>query len=216
MAHGVGWSAPLHGMAHAPCAYGFERALGDSRGPVGSAPVDDIRQTAITFSGTLTREEFDEALAATGWLRRLRWLIVVVAALMAALSLKASAHGGPINAGLLALALVYGALGLFLPPLLAGRMFRADQVTGEKQAVIDDAGFVVSRGSEELMRVPWRTMYRYYETERVYVVTGRLGWKRCLLIVPKRLLTRTSEPQLVSALLKATVRRSKSKQTQGR
>lgn len=185
-------------------------------GPVGSAPVDDIRQTTITFSGILTREEFDEALAATGLFRRLRWLIVVAAALMAALSLRPSAHGGPINAGLLTLALVYGALGLFLPPLLAGRMFRADQATGEKQAVIDDAGCVVSRGSEELMRVPWRTMYRYYETERVYVVTGRVGWKVGLLIVPKRLLTRTSETELVGALLEATVRRSKSMRAHGR
>ncbi|MEU4112713.1 YcxB family protein [Streptomyces sp. NPDC027717] len=173
--------------------------------------MDDKRQTAITFSGTLTREEFDEALAATGWLRRLRWLILAAAALTVALGLKASAHGGPVDAGLLTLALVYGVLGLFLPPLLAGRMFRSDQLTGEKQVVIDDAGFVVSRGSEELMRVPWRTMHRYFETERLYVVTGRLGWKRCLLMVPKRLLTGTSEPQLASALLKAEVRRSKSK-----
>lgn len=177
--------------------------------------MDDIRQTVITFSGILTREEFDEALAATGWFRRLRWLIVVAAVLMAALSLRSSAHG-PINAGLLTLALVYGVLGLFLPPLLAGRMFRADQATGEKQAVIDDAGFVVSRGSEELMRVPWRTMYRYYETERVYVVTGRLGWKIGLLMVPKRLLTRTGETDLVDVLQEAPVRRSKSIRTHGR
>lgn len=178
--------------------------------------MDDIRQTVITFSGILTREEFDEALAATGWFRRLRWLFVVAAVLMAALSLRSSAHGGPINAGLLTLALVYGVLGLFLPLLLAGRMFRADQATGEKQAVVDDAGFVVSRGSEELMRVPWRTMYRYYETERVYVVTGRLGWKVGLLMVPKRLLTRTGETDLVDVLQEALVRRSKSMRTQRR
>ncbi|MFJ8870281.1 hypothetical protein ACIRD6_31535 [Streptomyces sp. NPDC102473] len=74
--------------------------------------MDDIRRTAITYSGILTREEFDEAFAATGWFRRLRWLIVVVAALMAALSLKPSADGDPVNAGLLTLALVYGALGI--------------------------------------------------------------------------------------------------------
>ncbi|MCX4774521.1 YcxB family protein [Streptomyces sp. NBC_01260] len=178
--------------------------------------MDDIRQTTITFSGILTREEFDEALAATGWLRRLRWLIVVAAAVMAALSLKPSADGNSINAGLLMLALVYGALGMFLPPMLAGRMFRADQATGEKQAVIDDAGFVLSRGSDELMRVPWRTMSRYYETERVYVVTGRLGWKRGLLMVPKRLLTRTGETELVGVLLEASLRRSTSVRTHGR
>lgn len=194
------------------------RAAGNltRRGPVSSAPVDDIRQTTITFSGILTREEFDEALAATGWLRRLRWLIVVAAAVMAALSLKPSADGNSINAGLLMLALVYGALGMFLPPMLAGRMFRADQATGEKQAVIDDAGFVLSRGSDELMRVPWRTMSRYYETERVYVVTGRLGWKRGLLMVPKRLLTRTGETELVGVLLEASLRRSTSVRTHGR
>lgn len=194
------------------------RAAGNltRRGPVSSAPVDDIGQTTITFSGILTREEFDEALAATGWLRRLRWLIVVAAAVMAALSLKPSADGNSINAGLLMLALVYGALGMFLPPMLAGRMFRADQATGEKQAVIDDAGFVLSRGSDELMRVPWRTMSRYYETERVYVVTGRLGWKRGLLMVPKRLLTRTGETELVGVLLEASLRRSTSVRTHGR
>ncbi|REK90669.1 hypothetical protein DY245_08855 [Streptomyces inhibens] len=178
--------------------------------------MDDIRQTTIAFSGILTREEFDEAVAATGWFRRLRWLIVVAAVLMAALSLRPSAHGGPVNAGLLTLALVYGVLGLFLPPLLAGRMFRADQATGEKQAVVDDAGFVVSRGSEELMRVPWRTLYRSYETERVYVVTGRLGWKTSLLIVPKRLLTGSGETELMGVLLETRVRRSKSRRTQGR
>ncbi|MFE4257879.1 hypothetical protein [Streptomyces sp. NPDC056883] len=177
--------------------------------------MDDIRQTTITFSGILTREEFDEALAATGWFRHLRALVLVAAALMAALSLKPGS-GESINAGLLALALVYGALGLFLPPMLAGRMFRADQATGEKQAVIDHAGCVVSRGSEEIMRVPWRTMYRSYETERVYVVTGRLGWKVGLLIVPKRLLTRTGETELMGLLLESTVRRSKSKRTHGR
>ncbi|MCY0932019.1 YcxB family protein [Streptomyces sp. H27-H1] len=178
--------------------------------------MDDIRQATITFSGILTREEFDEALATTGWFRRLRWLIVVAAALMAALSLRPSAHGGPINAGLLTLALVYAVLGLLLPPLLAGRMFRADQATGEKHAVVDNAGFVVSRGSEELMRVPWHTMYRSYETDRVYVVTGRVGWKASLLIVPKRLLTTTSETELVAVLRAAPFRRSKSVRTQGR
>ncbi|MFF3215550.1 hypothetical protein ACFYYB_33590 [Streptomyces sp. NPDC002886] len=172
--------------------------------------MDDIQQTQtpITFSGSLTREEFDEALAATGWFRYLRWLILVAAALMTALSLKPGS-GDPINTGLLALALFYGALGLFLPPMLAGRMFRADQATGEKQAVIDHAGCVVSQGSKELMRVPWRTMYRYYETERAYVVTGRLGWKASLLIVPKRLLNQTSQTELAGVLLEATVRRSK-------
>ncbi|MFI6123776.1 hypothetical protein ACIBCU_29105 [Streptomyces sp. NPDC051064] len=178
--------------------------------------MDDIRRTTITFSGILTREEFDEALAATGWFRHLRWLIVVAAATMAVLSLKPSADGGPINAGLLMLSLVYGALGVFLPPMLAGRMFRADQATGEKQAVIDDAGCVVSRGPKELMRVPWRSMYRCHETERVYVVTGRLGWKVGLLMVPKRLLTKTSETELVGVLLEAGVPRSKSKRTHGR
>ncbi|WP_393053971.1 hypothetical protein [Streptomyces sp. LN549] len=178
--------------------------------------MDDIRQTTITFSGILTREEFDEALAAAGWFRRLRWLVVVAAALMATLSLRPVTHGGPINVGLLMLALVYGVLGLCLPRLKAGRMFRADQATGEKQAVIDDAGFVLSRGSEELMRVPWRTMHRSYEAERVYVVTGRLGWKACLLIVPKRLLTTTSETELAGVLLAAPFRRSKGMRTQGR
>ncbi|MEU7601221.1 hypothetical protein [Streptomyces sp. NPDC041003] len=178
--------------------------------------MDDIRQTTITFSGILTREEFDEAVAATGWFRRLRWLIVVAAVLMVALSMRPSTHGGPVNAGLLTLALVYGVLGLFLPPLLAGRMFRADQATGEKQAVVDDAGFAVSRGSEELMRVPWRTTYRSYETERVYVVTGRLGWKTSLLIVPKRLLTGSGEIELMGVLLETRVRRPKSRRTQGR
>ncbi|MCX5129496.1 hypothetical protein OG898_29610 [Streptomyces sp. NBC_00193] len=177
--------------------------------------MDDIRQTTITFSGTLTREEFDEALAATRWFRHLRGLVLVAAVLLAVLSLKPGS-ADPINTGLLALALVYGALGLILPPILAGRMFRADQATGEKQAVIDHAGCVVSRGSEELMRVPWRTMYRYYETERVYVVTGRLGWKVGLLIVPKRLLTRTSETELIGLLLESTVRRAKRKQAHGR
>ncbi|MGW1374435.1 YcxB family protein [Streptomyces sp. NPDC002446] len=176
----------------------------------------DIRQTTIAFSGILTREEFDEAVAAIGWFRRLRWLIVVAAVLMAALSLRPFAHGGPVNSGLLMLALVYGVLGLFLPPLLAGRMFRKDQATGEKQAVVDDAGFVVSRGSEELIRLPWRTMYRSYETERVYVVTGRLGLKTSLLIVPKRLLTGPGETELMGALLENRVRRSTSRRTQGR
>lgn len=178
--------------------------------------MDDIRQTAITFSGILTREEFDEAVAAIGWFRRLRWLIVVAAVLMVTLSLRPFAHGGPINSGLVMLALVYGVLGLFLPPLLAGRMFRTDQAKGEKQAVVDDAGFVVSRGSEELVRVPWRTMYRSYETERVYVATGRLGWKTILLIVPKRLLTGAGEIELMGVVLETRVRRSKSRGTQGR
>ncbi|MFD6276011.1 YcxB family protein [Streptomyces sp. NPDC060209] len=178
--------------------------------------MDDIRQTTITYRGILTREEFDEALAATGLFRYLRWLIVVAAVLMAALSLKPVAHSGSVNAGLLILAFVYGALGLSLPLLLAGRMFRADQATGEKQATVNEAGFVLSRGSEELMRVPWRSMSRYYETERVYVLTGRLGWKPGLLIVPKRLLTTTSETDLMHLLPQAMLRRSKNRRTQGR
>ncbi|WP_329224712.1 hypothetical protein OHB07_00150 [Streptomyces sp. NBC_00111] len=178
--------------------------------------MDDIRQTTITYGGILTREEFDEAFAATGLFRYLRWLIVVAAVLLMALSLKPVGHGDPLNAGLLMLALVYGALGLFLPPMLAGRMFRADQATGERQAVIDAAGCVISRGSEELMRVPWRTMNRYHETERVYVVTGRVGWKPGLLIVPKRLLTTTSETELVDILLKAAVHPARSKQAHSR
>ncbi|KPI22813.1 hypothetical protein OV320_1270 [Actinobacteria bacterium OV320] len=132
---------------------------------------------------------------------------------MAALSLRPLAHDGQLNAGLLMLALVYGVLGLFLPPLLAGRMFRADQATGGKQVLIDDVGFVVSRGSEEVMRVPWRAMYRYQETERVYVVTGRLGWKAGLLIIPKRLLTGNSESGLTAVLLRVPFRRSGSRRT---
>ncbi|MFD6417946.1 hypothetical protein [Streptomyces sp. NPDC060194] len=178
--------------------------------------MDDIRQATITFGGVLTREEFDDAIAATGWYRRLRRLVLVAAVVMAAMSLKPAADGDPINAGLLMLALVYGAIAVFLPPMFAGRMFRADQATGEKQAVIDDTGCVISRGSEELMRVPWRTMSRYHETELVFVVTGRLGWKRGLLIVPKRLLITTGSVELVGALLEATVRRSTSKRTHGR
>lgn len=174
-----------------------------------------MQRATITFSGTLTREEFDEGLAATGWFRRLRWLFGVAAALMVTLSLRLAVHGGPINAGLLILALIYGVLGLFLSSLLAGRMFRADQAAGEKQAVIDDAGFVVSRGSEELVRGPWEAMYRFEETERVYIVTGRLGWKAVLLIVPKRLLTGTDETQLPVVLLNAPFRRSKGRQAQG-
>ncbi|MEU9144092.1 hypothetical protein [Streptomyces sp. NPDC048349] len=171
--------------------------------------MDDIRQATITFRGTLTREEFNEAVAATGVFRRLRSLIVVAAVLMAALSLRPFDQGGPINTGLLALAVVYGALGLGLPPLLAGRAFRADQAKGEKLAVADAVGFAVSRGDEVLMRVPWRNMYRSYETERVYVVTGRLGWKACLLIVPKRLLTGPGETELMGVLLETCVRRFK-------
>ncbi|MEU9039477.1 YcxB family protein [Streptomyces sp. NPDC048352] len=171
--------------------------------------MDDIRQATITFSGTLTREEFDEAVAATGLFQRLRWLIWVAAVLLAALSLRPLAHGGAVNAGLLALGVVYGVLGLFLPPLLSGRAFRADQARGEKQAVIDAAGFVVARGGEELMRVPWGTMYRARETERVYVVTGRFGWKGGLLIVPKRLLAGAGEAELMGVLLETGVRRFK-------
>ncbi|MFD5067285.1 hypothetical protein ACFWNC_04955 [Streptomyces sp. NPDC058369] len=178
--------------------------------------MDDIRQTTITFSGTLTREEFDEALAATGWLRRLRRLIAVAAVVMTALGLKPAVDGNSVNAGLLMLALVYGALCVFLPPMLAGRMFRADQATGEKQAVIDHAGFVLSRGSDEIMRVPWRTMKRYYETERAYTATGRFGWKRGLLIVPKRLLTTTGETELVGVFREASLRCSTSSRTPGR
>ncbi|MER6782986.1 MULTISPECIES: YcxB family protein [unclassified Streptomyces] len=167
--------------------------------------MDDIRQATITFSGTLTREEFDEAVAATGSFRRVRWLIGVAAGLMAALSLRPLAGGGPVNGGLLTLAVVYGALGLFLPPLLTGRAFRADQAKGEKQATIDASGFVIVRGGDELMRVPWRSVYRSYETERVYVVSGRLGWKAGLLIVPKRLLAGAGEAELVGVLLETRV-----------
>ncbi|MEU9713879.1 hypothetical protein [Streptomyces sp. NPDC047976] len=171
--------------------------------------MDDIRQATITFSGTLTREEFDEAVAATGVFRRLRWLIVVAAVLMAALSLRPLPDGGSVNGGLLTLAVVYGVLGLFLPPLLTSRAFRADQAKGEKQATIDAAGFVIVRGGDELMRVPWRNMYRSYETERVYAVTGRLGWKAGLLIVPKRLLAGSGEAELMGVLLETRVGRPK-------
>ncbi|MFB7981920.1 YcxB family protein [Streptomyces vinaceus] len=171
--------------------------------------MDDIRQASITFSGTLTREEFDEAVAATGMFRRVRWLIGVAAALMAALSLMPLAGGGPVNGVLLMLAAVYGVLGLFLPPLLTSRAFRADQAKGEKRATIDAAGFVVVRGGDELMRVPWRSISRSYETERVYVVTGRLGWKAGLVIVPKRLLAGAGEAELMGVLLETRVGRPK-------
>ncbi|WP_331727869.1 hypothetical protein [Streptomyces sp. NBC_00158] len=171
--------------------------------------MDDIRRATITFSGTLTREEFDEAVAATGMFRRIRWLIGVAAVLMAALSLRPLPDGGPVNGGLLTLAVVYGVLGLFLPPLLTSRAFRADQAKGEKQATIDAVGFVILRGDDELMRVPWRSMHRSYETERVYVVTGRLGWKAGLVIVPKRLLAGAGEAELMGVLLETRVGRPK-------
>ncbi|MEU8844270.1 hypothetical protein AB0D97_35060 [Streptomyces roseus] len=175
--------------------------------------MDDIRRATITFSGTLTREEFDEAVASTGLFRRVRWLVGVTSVLMAALSLMPLVGGGPANGGLLTLAVVYGVLGLFLPPLLTSRAFRADQAKGEKQATVDASGFAIVRGGEELMRVPWRNMRRFYETERVYAVTGRLGWKAGLVIVPKRLLAGAGEPELMGVLLEGRVGRSKDRRT---
>ncbi|THA47716.1 YcxB family protein [Streptomyces sp. A1136] len=178
--------------------------------------MSDIRQATIAFSGSLTREEFDEAFAATGRLRRLRWLTGVLAVLPAALSLRLSADGGSVNVGMLTLALLYGVLAWLLPRLLIGRAFRADQAEGEKQAVVDDTGVVVSRGDRELVRVPWRAVHRCYETERLYVMTGRLGWKSGLLIVPKRLLTGPGETELLGVLLETRVSRSKGSRVQSR
>ncbi|MCB5180114.1 hypothetical protein [Streptomyces antimicrobicus] len=163
--------------------------------------MDDIRRTTVGFTGTLTRDEFDEAVRAWGTLRRLRLLVVVAAVLIALLNVRLTADGGSVHLPGLAAALAYLVFGLLTPRLVAGRMFRVDRARGPKRCVIDGTGITVSHGDEEILRAPWRSLTRFHETERAYVVTGRVGWKSCMAVLPKRLLSGPGEVELVGALL---------------
>ncbi|MBW5482143.1 YcxB family protein [Streptomyces bambusae] len=169
----------------------------------------DIRQTTLTFSGSLTREEFDEAIAVSGMFRRVPWLVGAAVAGLVALILLRMADGGSPDPVALVLTVVYGVGGLLVPRAVPARMFRAYQAKGDKDCVVDESGIVVSHGGEEFMRVPWAGLKRYHETERLYVVVGRVGWKSCLLALPKRLFGGPGEADLMGALLDARVGRTK-------
>ncbi|RSS82812.1 YcxB family protein [Streptomyces sp. WAC06614] len=168
--------------------------------------MDDIRRTTVRFRGTLTREEFDEALRVWGLLRHLRRILLALAVLNAALGVV-TADGGSPDLTRLSLALACAALGLLGPPFLAGRMFRADRDRGEKQCVVDGSGITVSRGDEQILRVSWPQVKRVHETARLYVVTGRVGWKNCMVVLPKRLLAGAGGIELTGLLLDTHVGR---------
>ncbi|MEU2394701.1 hypothetical protein [Streptomyces sp. NPDC007369] len=165
--------------------------------------MEDIRQASITCTGLVTADEYDEGVTASGVFRRLRWIVAAAVAVLAALSVTATAEGGSVNLVLLGLAVAYGALGWILPPWLYARAFRADQAKGEKRMVLDAAGILVTRGDEEIMRVPWTCVSGHRETPRLYVLTGKAGRKSFVGVLPKRLLTGPGEAELVGALLEA-------------
>ncbi|MFJ8013085.1 YcxB family protein [Streptomyces sp. NPDC096339] len=157
--------------------------------------MDDISENTVTVTGSLTRDEYDEAVKAAGLFRRGRVVVVLGTVLLAASGVSLSAHGGTLHAVPLCIAAVYALLGLVvLPRLLAARGFRRGRCAEEKRTTVDEAGVTVTRGGETT-RVAWDEIRWYHETPRLHVFVGRSGGRTCLLVMPKRLFAGPAESE---------------------
>ncbi|MFJ6484915.1 MULTISPECIES: YcxB family protein [unclassified Streptomyces] len=161
--------------------------------------MSEIHELSFSATGSLSRDEYDEAAKAAGLFRRGRVLAAATTILLAAASLKLSSDGLTVYPVPLGIAVAYGLVVLLLLPRWAvGRGFRSGRAAEEKRVVVDGTGIEVFRGGES-QRIVWDEMRYYYETPRLHVFVGRSRRRTCLVAVPKRLFADPGESELLAA-----------------
>lgn len=158
-----------------------------------------MRESSFSATGSLTRDEYDEAAKAAGLFRRGRAVAALTTVLLTAASVTLSSEGLTVHPVPLGIAVVYGLVVLLLlPRWLVGRGFRSGRAAQEKRVVVDGTGVEVFRGGES-QRIVWDEMRYYHETPRLHVFVGRSRRRTCLVAVPKRLFTAPGESELLAA-----------------
>ncbi|WP_323185182.1 YcxB family protein [Streptomyces sp. NBC_01214] len=161
--------------------------------------MSEMREVSFSATGSLTRDEYDEAAKAAGLFRRGRIVASLSTVLLAAASVKLSSDGLTVYPVPLGIAVAYGLVVLlFLPRWAVGRGFRSGRAAEEKRVVVDGTGIEVFRGGES-QRIVWDEMRYYHETPRLHVFVGHSRRRTCLVAVPKRLFTDPGESELLAA-----------------
>ncbi|MFJ6049371.1 YcxB family protein [Streptomyces sp. NPDC092307] len=161
--------------------------------------MSEIREASFTATGSVTRDEYDEAARAAGLFRRGRVVAALGTVLLASAGVTLSSDGLTLHPVPLGVAVAYGLFGLFvLPRWAVARGFRSGRAAEEKRVVVDGSGIEVFRG-EESQRIVWDEMRYYHETPRLHVFVGRSRRRTCLVVLPKRLFTAPGESDLLAA-----------------
>ncbi|MCX5306298.1 MULTISPECIES: YcxB family protein [Streptomyces] len=161
--------------------------------------MSEIRETAFSATGSVTRDEYDEAARAAGFFRRGRVVAVLGTVLLASAGVTLSSGGLTVHPVPLAIAVAYGLVALLvLPRWAVAQGFRSGRAAEEKRVVVDGTGVEVFRGGES-QRIVWDEVRFYHETPRLHVFVGRSRRRTCLVVLPKRLFTAPGESELLAA-----------------
>ncbi|MFD9725545.1 YcxB family protein [Streptomyces sp. NPDC059072] len=161
--------------------------------------------SAVSFAatGSLTRDEYDEAARAAGLFRRGRAVAALGTVFLAAAGVTPTPTGLTVDPVSLGIAVAYGLVVLLvLPRWAVARGFRTGRGSEEKRVVVDAAGIEVFRGAES-QRIGWDEVRWYHETPRLHVFVGRSRRRTCLVALPKRLFTAPGESDLLAAFAHA-------------
>ncbi|WP_405531663.1 hypothetical protein OG592_27610 [Streptomyces avidinii] len=165
--------------------------------------MSEMREASFSATGSLTRDEYDEAARAAGLFRRGRAVAALSTVFLAAAGVTLSSDGLSVRPAVLGIAAAYGLLVLVvLPRWAVARGFRTGRAAEEKRVVVDGAGIEVFRG-EESQRIVWDEMRYYHETPRLHVFVGRSHRRTCLVALPKRLFTAPGESGLLAVFAHA-------------
>ncbi|MFJ7585890.1 hypothetical protein ACIQZO_00540 [Streptomyces sp. NPDC097617] len=161
--------------------------------------MSETHEASFSATGSLTRDEYDEAARAAGHFRRGRAVAALSTVFLAAAGVTLSSDGLTVRPALLGIAAAYGLLVLVvLPRWAVGRGFRTGRAAEEKRVVVDGAGIEVFRGGES-QRMVWDEVRYYHETPRLHVFAGRTRRRTCLVALPKRLFTDRGVSELLAA-----------------
>ncbi|MFB7260416.1 YcxB family protein [Streptomyces nojiriensis] len=161
--------------------------------------MSEIREVFFSATGSVTRDEYDEAAKAAGLFRRGRVVAALGTVLLASAGVTLSSEGLTVHPVPLAIAAAYGLVALLLLPRWAvARGFRSGRAAEEKRVVVDGTGIEVFRGGES-QRMVWDEVRYYHETPRLHVFVGRSRRRTCLVALPKRLFTAPGESELLGA-----------------
>ncbi|MDX3535168.1 YcxB family protein [Streptomyces sp. MB09-01] len=159
-----------------------------------------MREASFSATGSLTRDEYDEAAKAAGLFRRGRAVAALGTVFLAAASVSPSPDGLTVHPVSLGIAAAYGLVVLLvLPRWAVARGFRTGRASEEKRVVVDGTGIEVFRGGES-QRIVWDEVRWYHETPRLHVFVGRSRRRTCLVVLPKRLFTAPGESDLLAVL----------------
>ncbi len=160
-----------------------------------------MREVVLRFTGSVEKSELSEGLKVAGTFRRLRWLTAAGALFIALLGVRVDAEGGSVNIGLAAAAVVYATVfALIVPRRIVAYALRAQKAHEGADCVVDGMGIAAVLDGADIKRLGWDAMTRYHETPSLYVAVGRTGVKSWVMVLPKRLLSR-SDAELLGAVL---------------